>query len=325
MAGIRDVAKRANVSISTVSLVLNNNGYVSAETRANVLKAMKELKYVPNELARNLYHNRTNIVGIILPDILHPFFGTFAKYAEMELHKKGFKTMLCSTVRKDNGEKEYIDMLKRQMMDGIIMGTHTLDIQEYEELDKPIVSLDRYINDKIPIVRSNHLKGGHLAAMQFIECGCKNVLQFKGDIRVKTPAHEYHTSCAQTLKEHGVNVHIFHFPWNKWDFETFDKQVQAALKKCPQIDGIFGPDLIALAALKRAKEYHKQVPEELKLISYDGTIVTSMYPIEITSVCQNIELLAKTSVDLLVQQINGKQLKKTEYILDIELKKRDTT
>ena len=141
MAGIRDVAKRANVSISTVSLVLNNNGYVSAETRANVLKAMKELKYVPNELARNLYHNRTNIVGIILPDILHPFFGTFAKYAEMELHKKGFKTMLCSTVRKDNGEKEYIDMLKRQMMDGIIMGTHTLDIQEYEELDKPIVSL----------------------------------------------------------------------------------------------------------------------------------------------------------------------------------------
>lgn len=73
MAGIRDVAKRANVSISTVSLVLNNNGYVSAETRENVLRAMEELKYVPNELARNLYHNRTNIVGIILPDILHPF------------------------------------------------------------------------------------------------------------------------------------------------------------------------------------------------------------------------------------------------------------
>lgn len=325
MAGIRDVAKRANVSISTVSLVLNNNGYVSAETRENVLRAMEELKYVPNELARNLYHNRTNIVGIILPDILHPFFGTFAKYAEMELYKRGFKTMLCSTVRKDNGEKEYIDMLKRQMMDGIIMGTHTLDTQEYDGIDKPIVSLDRYINENIPIVRSDHLKGGFLAAMEFIECGCKDVIQFMGDIRVKTPAHEYHTSCARTLKEHGVNVHIFHSPWNKWDFQSFDKQVQSALKKYPQADAIFGPDLIALAALKKAKEYQKSVPEELKLISYDGTIVTSIYPIEITSVCQNIELLAKTAVDVLVQQINGKKSKKTEYILDIELKKRDTT
>ena len=78
MAGIRDVARKANVSISTASLVLNNNGYVSPETRARVMQAMEELRYVPNELARNLYHNRTNIVGIILPDISHPFFGAFA-------------------------------------------------------------------------------------------------------------------------------------------------------------------------------------------------------------------------------------------------------
>lgn len=73
MAGIRDVAKRAHVSTSTVSLVLNNNGYVSKETRSKVVKAMKELNYVPNELARNLYHSKTNIIGIILPDIAHPF------------------------------------------------------------------------------------------------------------------------------------------------------------------------------------------------------------------------------------------------------------
>lgn len=90
MAGIRDVARKANVSISTASLVLNNNGYVSQETRARVMQAMEELRYVPNELARNLYHNRTNIVGIILPDISHPISALLpnmpkSSYTEMDI------------------------------------------------------------------------------------------------------------------------------------------------------------------------------------------------------------------------------------------------
>ena len=89
MAGIRDVARLAHVSTSTVSLVLNKSGYVSDKTREKVETAMRELNYIPNELARNLYHSKTNIVGLILPDIAHPFFGSFAKYAEMELYKEG--------------------------------------------------------------------------------------------------------------------------------------------------------------------------------------------------------------------------------------------
>ena len=74
MASIKDVAKYAKVAPSTVSLVLNKTGYVSAETREKVERAMKELNYSPNELARNLYRNKTNIVGIIVPDASHPFF-----------------------------------------------------------------------------------------------------------------------------------------------------------------------------------------------------------------------------------------------------------
>ena len=74
MAKIKDVAKLANVSPSTVSLVLNNKGYVSEATRAKVQAAVKELNYVPSEVARNLSLNRTNIIGVIIPDIAHPFF-----------------------------------------------------------------------------------------------------------------------------------------------------------------------------------------------------------------------------------------------------------
>ena len=76
MVGMRDVAKKAGVSLSTVSLVVNGTGYVSSDMRDRVHKAMQALNYVPNELARNLYHDRTNLVGVIVPTIRHPFFAT---------------------------------------------------------------------------------------------------------------------------------------------------------------------------------------------------------------------------------------------------------
>lgn len=325
MAGIRDVAKKANVSISTVSLVLNNNGYVSDETRENVMRAVEELKYIPNELARNLYKNRTNIVGVIVPDIQHPFFCAFTKHVETELYKKGFKTMLCSSVKEENGEKEYIDMLKRQIMDGIIMGTHTLDVQAYQGLNKPIVSLDRYINDAIPLVRSDHSKGGYLAGMEFVRCGCKAVLQIMGDSRVNTPAHEYHYSLNKTLAEYGIKTHQVNMTWNQWDFDSFVEEVKQGILQYPELDGIFGADQAAMAALGIAAERGLKVPENLKIIAYDGTVITRMIPIGITSIQQNIEKLAKISVDLLVKQINGKEIKKREHILDVELIKRGTT
>ena len=325
MAGIRDVARKANVSISTASLVLNNNGYVSPETRARVMQAMEELRYVPNELARNLYHNRTNIVGIILPDISHPFFGAFAKYAEIELYKKGYKTMLCSTFREENGEKEYIDMLKRQMMDGIIMGAHSLTTEAYEGVEKPIVSLDRYINEKIPIVTSDHAKGGFLAARELLDGGCRNVVQLMGDRIVNTPSHERHVVFERTMNEAGVLVNSLQMQWPKWDFEIFEEMTRDLFEKFPHVDGIFGADLIAAAALREASKRGIRVPERLKIVAYDGTPIVHMGVLNVTAIRQNIEKLAQTSVELLIDEINGKTAKKKHYILDLELIKGETT
>lgn len=104
MANIKDVAKRANVAPSTVSLVLNNTGYVSQKTREKVEEAMRELDYKPNELARNLSRNKTNIIGIIVPSLNHPFFSTFIRYAERHLYQLGYKTMVCGTANRDRVE-----------------------------------------------------------------------------------------------------------------------------------------------------------------------------------------------------------------------------
>lgn len=108
MVGMRDVAKEAGVSLSTVSLVVNKTGYVSDDMRARVKAAMKELNYVPNELVRNLYKNRTNLVGVIVPTIRHPFFATLTAHLQRELAAQGLRTMLCSTADAENGEVEYV-------------------------------------------------------------------------------------------------------------------------------------------------------------------------------------------------------------------------
>ncbi len=97
VAGIKDVARRAGVGVGTVSRMLNDSGYVAEETREKIEIAMKELNYIPNELARNLYHKRTGIIAVLVPNVSNPFFAEFVDYAESELYAAGYKMMLCNT------------------------------------------------------------------------------------------------------------------------------------------------------------------------------------------------------------------------------------
>ena len=125
MVGMRDVAKRAGVSVSSVSLVINGTGYVSRDMREKVEQAMRELDYVPNELARNFYHGKTDIIGVIVPTIQHPFFATLTAHLQHEFADRGLQTMLCSTADSANGEAQYVDMLRRHSLDALVVAAHT--------------------------------------------------------------------------------------------------------------------------------------------------------------------------------------------------------
>ena len=163
MASIREVAQEAGVGVGTVSRALNGSGYVSPETRKKIEKAAKKLN-TPNELARNLYHNKTGIIGIIVPDLEHPFFSSLVKYIEMELYEQGYKTMICNTVGISRREQEYLDMLERNMADGIITASHGLEVSAYMKQAKPIVSIDRDLGPRIPLIGCDHGKGGRAHA-----------------------------------------------------------------------------------------------------------------------------------------------------------------
>lgn len=192
MARIKDVAQRAQVGVGTVSRMLNGSGYVAEETREKIEQAMRELNYTPNELARNLYRKRTGIIAVMVPNVSNPFFAEFVDCVEEDLYDAGYKMMLCNTAKAHNAELEYLDMLNRHIVDGVISGVHSLDIAEYRKVQKPIVALDRYLDEEIPVVAVDHASGGRMAAEELLRCSCRNILHFCGSTAVESPYHQRH-------------------------------------------------------------------------------------------------------------------------------------
>ena len=325
MAGIKDVAKRAGVGVGTVSRMLNDSGYVAEETREKIEGAMRELNYTPNELARNLYHKRSGIIAVLVPNVSNPFFTEFVDYAEAELYEAGYKMMICNTVKERNAELEYLDMLNRHIVEGVITGVHSLDVEEYRKIHKPIVALDRYLGEHIPVVAVNHKEGGRLAAETLIRNGCKKVLHFMGSTAVESPYHERHYEFERIMKANHIKTYTYELEWNRFDSEYHREAVQDVFAKGIEFDGVFGVDGLAIECMNESIRRHLKVPRDVKFVSYDGTFITELVEPKMTSVVQPIEGLAKESVRLLCNLIGGKEYNNKEVVLGVQLRKGNTT
>ena len=325
MAGIKDVAKRAGVGVGTVSRMLNDSGYVAEETREKIEVAMRELNYTPNELARNLYHKRSGIIAVLVPNVSNPFFTEFVDYAEAELYEAGYKMMICNTVKERNAELEYLDMLNRHIVDGVITGVHSLDVEEYRKIHKPIVALDRYLGEHIPVVAVNHKEGGRLAAETLIRNGCKKVLHFMGSTAVESPYHERHYEFERIMKANHIKTYTYELEWNRFDSEYHREAVRDVFSKGIEFDGVFGADGLAIECMNESIRRHLKVPRDVKFVAYDGTFITELVEPQMTSIVQPIEGLAKESVRLLRNLIGGKEYNNKEVVLGVLLRKGNTT
>ena len=325
MASIKDVAKLANVGPATVSRVINNNGYVSEDARERVNQAIDALNYTPNELARNLFRSRAGLIGILVPDITHPFFSTYVRYAERELYQHGYKVMLCNTAEGSSAELEYLNMLDRRIVDGIITDVHTLNVEEYKNIQKPIVALDRYLGKNIPVVSSDHREGGRLAAETLIRNGCKRVLHFKAAERFEAPFLERHTEFDRVMSERGVEVVPFEIEWNEFQQDYFKAAIASLFQKGFDYDGVFGGDLPAIECMNQCLKHQIRIPEDVKIVAYDGTFAVEIASPRLTAVIQPVEELAKTSVEILMEMMNGTMPAGNHVRIPVSVRKGETT
>ena len=314
VAKLTDVAKLADVSPTTVSRVINKKGYLSEKTIQKVNDAMRELGYKPNNLARSLQGKSAKLIGLIFPNIRHVFYAELIDKLEHELFKKGYKTIICNSEHDSEKEREYIEMLEANQVDGIISGSHNLGIEDYNRVTAPIISFDRNLSPDIPVVSSDNYGGGVLAAQTLVKTGANDIIMITGNDNSNSPTGLRHAGFASILPDAPIiNVSSDFSPVRK---EMEIKNILTQQKP----DAIFASDdLTAILIINIAKELGISVPDQLKVIGYDGTYFIENYYPQLTTVKQPLEEIAFLCVELLLQKIDGKKVATTGYFLPVTL------
>ncbi|HHU72541.1 MAG TPA: LacI family DNA-binding transcriptional regulator, partial [Clostridiales bacterium] len=254
MSSIREVAKLAGVGVGTVSRALSGKGYVATETKERILEIAERLDYKPNEIAKNLSSKHTGIIGIVVPDIENPFWGRFLKYVEIELYNHDYKALICNTIGVSNREQDFIDLMKRKAVDGLIVGSHSLKNEAYIGLKQPVISFERDMGPDIPQVCSNHAQGGRIAAETLLKAGCRQVIQLGGTFNGHTPADERHYEFQRVMEAAGAQVKTIEMSWDMVGYDHYRKTMETYMEMFSQVDGIFTADIGAYFCLSFAKK-----------------------------------------------------------------------
>lgn len=325
MATIHDVARKAGVSVTTVSRVLNNRGYISEETRNKVYRCMEDLDYQPNEIARALLKKQSNIIGLIIPNVSNPFFGELAAHVEAYAYRQGFKLLLCNSHLDPVKEKEYIEMMKKNRVDGIIMGSHTLEVEEYKHLRNPIVTIDRRIGGSIPYISSDNYEGGRLAAQLLVDKGCRNIAHLCGNLSLDLLANRRTDAFLDIVTKHNIEHVVIQTDMNVFDYPQYERIIRKLFREHPDIDGVFATsDVIASFVMKIGGSLGLSIPDKLKVAGYDDVQLASWSSPSITTIRQPIEEMGKLAIDLILSHMKEETIR-MDNILPVELVERETT
>lgn len=322
MANIKDVAKKANVSVATVSRVLNNKGYVNEHTRSLVENAIKELNYVPNEVARSLFRKSSKIIGIMLYDLKNEFFNEMISRMEEVIFKHGYQTMICTIGDDPDREKNYLQMFKTNKISGLIICADISPAGINQLPDIPIVALERVVKDSIPSIDCDNIMGGKLAAKKLVEAGCKNILQFTGPLNL---------ACSVERSDGLLNV-LSEFPDVKahsleLDFNLFtENEITTFIHQHPEVDGVFAAsDRIAASVLKCLKRFGARVPEEVKVIGFDNISITKLTEPTLSTIAQPTDMMSELATHTLFKLINKEEIDELHQIIPVELIEREST
>ena len=324
MATLKDVARETGLTVTTVSRVLNNRGYISEETREKVYAAMKKLNYRPNEVARSLSKKSTNTIGVIVPHIRHPYFSELISNLENEASKRGYKMILCNSQEKENKEREYLEMCTSNRVAGIVLCSAGVAVEEFQGSNIPLITIERYMENGTASVECDNRQGGKLAAEHLIACGCKNLLHISGVYETVMPADNRALGFIEVCEKAGVfyrEVATNTYQYNKLEYHDFLDEVLKENyhvdntaendENCgkSRIDGIFASsDLIAAQILQVCSKLGIRVPEDIKLVGFDDVNVASLTTPGLTTIRQPVKEMAEAAVKTLVSAAKGEMV-----------------
>jgi LacI family transcriptional regulator len=329
MPTIKQVAEHARVSVATVSRVINKTGYVSLDLQERVNDAMRELNYQPSALARSLRRQETHTVGLLVPQLNHPFFSTLVFSIEKILFDHDYRAFMCSAEESQEKEAAYVDMLLRQRVDGVIMvptGTSVGNVGRLVEHNVPVVLVDRDMPGlRINRVLCDNEQGGYDGMRHLLELGHRRMTLLGGPDHSVAMTRRMQGAQRALAEAEGVEAaEIVLFD----ALEQFAQAYQWGLQALSQPDrptAVFAlTDFMAVALLHAARKHRLIVPDEISVMGYDDISMARYSIPELTTIRQPLYEMGMTAAEILLGAIGGDSTLHA-VMLDTELIVRQST
>lgn len=328
---IRDVAKLANVSISTVSRVMNNPNAVLEEKRVRVQEAIKELNFEPSSFARGLINNRSNTIGVLIPDILNPYYSGVIRGMEDAAKDLDYGLVICNTDRDEQRTLSYLQNFRNKHIDGILYTSDFMRRSYYEEIQQyrmPVVLVSTE-SKQYPLssIMIDDERAAYDAVTYLIELGHKDIGFLGFSLPDPITGEKRYQGFKQALKsvnlyEQCKNYIAFASNW----FEEAYHSVKILMQEHPQITAIFAcSDEFALAAIAYLHDNNLFVPQHVSVIGFDNVRMSWMVTPRLTTIAQPMYDIGYKAVVLLHDQLTSKQNIPTQILLPHELIVRDST
>lgn len=311
---LKNIADRLDVSVSTVSRVLNGKSEryrISKETRELILNAAKELDYTPNQLARGLRLKRTNTIGYIIPDISNPFFAGIAKSVEKSARKSGYSIILCDSEENTEIEENLLQLMLDRKVDGLIISPVGLEVSHLintQQRKIPIVLLDRYFPDlNIPFVTSDNYRGSLEAVNMLIQNGHERIACIQG-LKNTSPNNDRVKGYIDAHKKHGLSIDKNLIVGDSFGEENGYIETKLLLKQNNTPTAIFAvSNLISLGAIRAIAEEGLKIPDDVSMISFDDQPYSRFLSTPMTTVSQQTTEIGQIAIKLLIDQIESKR------------------
>lgn len=309
MSTIRDVAKLANVDVSTVSRALNNKDNVHPDTKRRVLEAVEQLSYKPNMLARGLKEGRSRTIALLMPDFGTSVFTSVASGVEYAARNHDYTVVVCNTEGNPRIEASYIDKLKKRFVDGFVCTTttyHSHHIQSLKEEGIPVVLAVRMIGHSVDAVVLDYFKAAYDATTFLLEKGCRNICLINGSLD-SIPFTDRYRGHLKALADHGIL-------WDERNIANMDQStfvngfdaMTRLLSLHLQIDGVLAStDALAIGAVRALRKHGLRIPEDVKLIDCTGNPITAMLETPLTVMEMPGFKIGAQAVNRLIELIEG--------------------
>lgn len=325
---IKDVAKIANVSVATVSRILNNLDGYSEETRKKVMDVINDIGYQRNAIARNLKINESRTIGVLLPRVDTLFYVQIVNGIQDYANENNYSVITCNVGRDGEKTTEYLNTLAERQVDGMIV----CSLPPESEYDKKIVESNipsilvstlsyRY---SIPYVKVDDYQASYAGTCYLIENGHRNIALLGGKSEDPIAGAPRLAGFIQALKDNGLSVNENFIKHNGFSFKDGITSMEELLKEKESATAIFATcDEIAIGALTVAHRKGIKVPEDISIIGYDNTFVSEMCYPTLTTIGQPLYQMGQKSVEMLIKKIN-QNTEIESVIMPFEIIERET-